>query len=130
MTTAYGPIGSPRGGEQRLHVPLVHGGRGGEHARADVAHAGELEQALQGAVLAVRAVQQRQDDVDVAELARHLAGLEHDHARAGRVAREQRPSCPSHRPTGSVPPVIASFSGSSAASTQRPSREMPIGTTS
>ena len=43
----------------------------------DVAHVGQLEQALQRAVLAERAVQQREDDVDLAEHARQLPGLEH-----------------------------------------------------
>ena len=38
-----------------------------EHARADVRHARELEQALHGAVLAERAVQDREDDVDIGE---------------------------------------------------------------
>ena len=51
-------------------------------------HAGELEQALDRAVLAVRAVQQREDDVDRAEHARRLAGLVHDQAARGRVAGE------------------------------------------
>ena len=47
---------------------LVHGhGRGG-HAAADVAHTSHLEEALDGAVLAVGAVQEREDDVDVAEV--------------------------------------------------------------
>ena len=46
--------------------------RGGEHAGADVADAGHLEQALDGAVLAPRAVQQREDDVDLAEGPRRL----------------------------------------------------------
>ena len=39
-----------------------------KHAGADVGDARELEEALQRAVLAVRAVQQRQDDVDLAQL--------------------------------------------------------------
>ena len=42
---------------------LVHADRGAEHARADVGDAGELERALDGAVLAVGAVQHRKDHV-------------------------------------------------------------------
>ena len=36
---------------------------------ADVRDPGQLEQPLQGAVLAVRTVQEREDDVDLSELA-------------------------------------------------------------
>ena len=43
-------------------------------AGADVGHAGELEQALDGAVLAERAVQDRKDDVDVSQGGRNGAG--------------------------------------------------------
>ena len=53
-------------GEQPLHHVLVHADRRAEHARADVGHAGELEQALHAAVLAHRPVQHREDDVDAA----------------------------------------------------------------
>ena len=49
----------------RLEQVLVHAERRGEHARADVRDARELEQALHGPVLAERAVQDREDDVDV-----------------------------------------------------------------
>ena len=57
-----------------LHVGLVHADRGGEHAGADVAHAGHLEHPLQGAVLAPRAVEQREDHVDLADDRRDLGG--------------------------------------------------------
>ena len=52
------------GGEQLLGELLVHARRAGQHTRADVRHAGQLEQALDGAVLAVRAVQHREHHVD------------------------------------------------------------------
>jgi hypothetical protein len=42
---------------------LVHAQGGGEHAAADVGQAEDLEQALEGAVLAVRAVQDREHEV-------------------------------------------------------------------
>ena len=50
----------------------------GEHAGADVADAGHLEHPLDGAVLAPRAVQQREDHVDLAERLRRLRRLVHD----------------------------------------------------
>jgi len=52
---------------QRLEDVLVHADRGGEHAGTDVRDTGELAEALHGAVLAERAVQDWQDDVDGAE---------------------------------------------------------------
>ena len=52
-------------GEDDLHHPLVHADRGGEHAGADVGDVGQLEQPLDRAVLAVGAVQHREDDVEV-----------------------------------------------------------------
>jgi hypothetical protein len=64
-------------GEDDLHVVLVHAGGGGEDARADVAHVGEVEEALERPVLTERTVQQREDDVDGAELPRRLTCLEH-----------------------------------------------------
>ena len=53
-----------------LEQILVHAERRAEHAGADVRHAGELEQPLHRAVLAERAVQDRQHDVDGAERGR------------------------------------------------------------
>ncbi len=50
-----------------LEQVLVHAERRGRYARADVRHAGELEQSLNGAVLAERPVQDRQRDVDRAQ---------------------------------------------------------------
>ena len=79
----------PEGGEDALHVLLVHADGGREHARADVGDTGEFEQALQGAVLAVGAVQHREDDVDLAECLGHGAGLGVDHLAAARVHRQQ-----------------------------------------
>ena len=57
--------GSPARREQHLHHRLVHADRRGEHAGADVRHVGQLEQPLDRAVLAVRSVQHRKDDVEV-----------------------------------------------------------------
>ena len=56
---------------------------------ADVADAGHLQQPLDGAVLAPRPVQQREDHVDLAERAGHGAGLVHDEL-AGPVLPGQR----------------------------------------
>jgi hypothetical protein len=63
---------------------LVHPDRGGENSGADVAHARHLQQALDGAVLTPRPVQQREDDVDLAELVRH----------GGRVVHHQLAAAP------------------------------------
>ena len=52
--------------EDGLHQRLVHADGAGGDATADVGQAGQLEHALQGAVLAVLAVDQREDDVDLA----------------------------------------------------------------
>ena len=60
------------GREDQLHVLLVHADRAGQHARADVRHPGHLQQSLDRAVLAVRAVQHRQHHVDLAEQVRDL----------------------------------------------------------
>ena len=59
--------GDPAVAENRLEEVLVHAQRRRGDARADVGHAGELEEALHRAVLAERAVQDRQHDVDLAE---------------------------------------------------------------
>ena len=104
--------------------------RGGEHAGADVPHAGHLEHALDGAVLAPRPVQQREDDVDLAEGPRRLAGLGDDQVGAA-LTRASAIGARSPSTLGSWSgPSIRSRSGSPDSSTQRPSVAMPIGTTS
>ena len=52
------------GGEHHLHRRLVHADGRRQHAGADVRHVRELEQALDRAVFAVRAVQHGKDDVE------------------------------------------------------------------
>ena len=52
------------GDQQLLGELLVHARRAGQHARPDVRHAGQFEQPLDGAVLAVGPVQHREDHVD------------------------------------------------------------------
>ena len=52
----------PWAAEHVLGQRLVHAQRRRQHAGADVGHAGQLEQALHGAVLAHRPVEQRQHD--------------------------------------------------------------------
>lgn len=47
-----------------LRQRLVHTGGGSRHARPDIGQTGQLQQALNGAVLAVFAVQDRENDVD------------------------------------------------------------------
>ena len=59
--------GDAGGVQQHLGVMLVHARGRGKHAAADVRHVHHLQQTLNGAVLAVRAVQHRQHRIDVAE---------------------------------------------------------------
>src|SRR5438876_1262148 len=66
--------GQAVGLEHRLHRRLVHPDGGGEHARADVGQIGELEEALDRAVLSVRAVEHDDDDVEAAQLDGEAAG--------------------------------------------------------
>ena len=54
----------PARGEHQFHRRLVHADGRGEHAGADVGDVRELEQALHGAVLAVRPVQHREHDIE------------------------------------------------------------------
>ena len=58
-----GHLRHARGGQHLLEDHLVHAQRGGEHARADVGHVEQLEQALERPVLAERPVQDREDGV-------------------------------------------------------------------
>ena len=51
-------------GHEQLHVLLVHAGRAGEHPGPRVPGPRHLQQALDRAVLAERAVQHREDDVE------------------------------------------------------------------
>ena len=102
-------------------MALVHRRSRREDAGSDVGDAGELQQPLQGAVLAVRAVQQREDDVDLTELLR--ARLPGSCTASPRCVGSplSTTEAPDSSTWGSAPPVMASFSGSSAASTHRPS---------
>ena len=99
-----------------LEEVLVHRERGAGDAGADVRDAGELEQSLDGAVLAERAVEDRQHDVDGAERGER-SGL------GGNGQRLRRTSRPQRRPG----PARAAAPGSSA---QRPSRPIATLTTS
>ncbi len=69
------PAGRPAWAISSLNIDLVHAQRGREHARADVGDVEALEQPLNGAVLAERAVQHREHHVDAVEPA---AGLHRD----------------------------------------------------
>ena len=65
-------------GEEALHHVLVHAGGGAEDAGADVGDAGQLKQALDGAVFAEGAVKDGEDDVERSALraghGRHQGG--------------------------------------------------------
>ena len=80
------------GGQHHLHVGLVHADSAGEHPCADVADARHLEHPLDGAVLAPGPVQEREDDVDLAEGLRGLRGLVHDEVGDLGVPRERHRS--------------------------------------
>ena len=104
--------------------------RRGQHAGADVADAGHLEHPLDGAVLAPRAVQHREDDVDLAEgLGRRLASETTRSVPPATRASATDARSPSTLGS-SVALAMRSRSGSPDSSTQRPSGAMPIGTTS
>src|SRR5688572_8897534 len=83
----------------------VHADRRGQHAAADVGQVGELEQALDGAVLAVGTVQDREDDVEAHALddgALAVAALERRLAVAGAIggavdAEERLVARPGHQ---------------------------------
>ena len=60
-TTRYGQTGRPRAANTTFITALSMPDRRSEHAAADVGDVGELEQALDRAVFAVRAVQDRKD---------------------------------------------------------------------
>jgi hypothetical protein len=131
--TTYGPTLQPEGGEHPLHVLLVLADGRGEHTRTDVRDTGELQEALEGAVLAVRAVQDGEDDVDLAERLGHRSGLAVDDFAVGGVDGEHHAALArlgEFLDVGVRRSVIAIRSGSSAVSAQRPSRVMPIGRTS
>jgi hypothetical protein len=78
------------GGEQLLGELLVHARRAGQHARPDVGHARELQEALDRAVFAVGAVEHREHDVDAREHLPRAAGLQHEQAAARRVAGQRQ----------------------------------------
>ena len=100
--------GMPVGREHLLGHGLVHAQRRAEHAAADVGHAGQLEQALHGAVLAQRAVQQREARRPARPVGRASAPAGSTAGRrstaARRAARRDRPPGPRPRrrpaPTG------------------------------
>ena len=133
-----GPGDDDAGGDRQagglqddLHEGLVHADRRGQHAGADVAHAGHLQQALEGAVLAPRAVQQREHHVDLADDRRHAAPARSTTRSVPVVGAHQRDRRPvavdlrAGRRRGS-----RAGCGSSASSTHRPSGAIPTGTTS
>ena len=103
---------------------LVHRRGGGEDPGADVGQPRHLEQPLDRAVLAVRAVQHREHDVEgdrVAAVERPVAAEVARRRRAPRAGRNAPPAARS-------PSIAKAWSASG--STQVPSRVMPIGTSS
>ncbi|CAH0319961.1 hypothetical protein SRABI128_04836 [Microbacterium sp. Bi128] len=73
LPVSHGDVGThvePGRFKDHLHEVLVHADGGRKHARAHVAGVGQFQEALDGAVFAEGPVQQREDDVDGAELLR------------------------------------------------------------
>ena len=64
------------GGEQPAHQRLVHAHRAPRDAGADVGGGAQLQQALQGAVLAVAPMHDREDDVHAGKVGGSLAAFE------------------------------------------------------
>ena len=89
----------------RLEDVLVHAERRGEHPGADVRNVRQLEQPLHSAVLAERAVQDRQDDVDDAEpLERAAVVRDRQRPRDGLPGPELPPAVAPDRDLGDVVP--------------------------
>ena len=63
------------GSQQHLRIVLVHASGGGEHTATHVRHVHHFEQTLDGAVLAIRAVQHRQHRVHMAKGGQRTVGL-------------------------------------------------------
>ena len=76
----------------RLEDVLVHRERRPEHPGADVRDPGQLEQALDGAVLAEGPVENREDDIHVTEGGRHLGGRHGQRLRDGAVTGAELPA--------------------------------------
>src|SRR5207247_5307192 len=75
-----------------LEEVLVHAERRRRDASADVGNPCELQEPLHGAVLAERAVQDRQDDVDGAERRGRVRGRNGQGLRDGTVPRAELPA--------------------------------------
>ena len=95
------------GGHHVLEDDLVHAQRGRQHAGADVRHVEQLEQALDGAVLAERAVQDGEDGVGVEHavpgLERHLRAVVRPTRRRARSSPEARRGPPPRAPRARTP---------------------------
>ena len=108
---------------------LVHADGAGQHPGADVAGAHHLEQALDGAVLAERPVQQGDRHVHRAQSLQRRR-LAYGQLRAAGSAHQHRVGASSVS-SGSRPSVTAKLAMRPGSTTiQRPDRVMPIPTTS
>ena len=127
--------GQPCLREEPLHHVLVHARGRAQHARADVGDARQLEQSLNGAVLAEGAVQHRKDHIERA------FGRRRPWRAPGWRSSVGMPSCNSFAPgvvAGSPARSRRSSAGVAlleqavriARASQRPSLVMPMGTTS
>ena len=129
VTVTHGDTGTPAACEHDLHEVLVHAQRGVEHPAAGVRDAERVEEALDRAVLAVQAVQDRQDDVHGAELVDRAVGATHAQRPVGAAFGPERRACRCRRPRAAASASSANLSGSSSSRTKTPSRVMPTGIT-
>ena len=85
-STAYGPTGMPSAAASFLVNSLSMAAAEAKTLAPTYGHAGHLQQALDGAVLAVRAVQRREDHVDAPSARGAVGRVEHHQPARGRVA--------------------------------------------
>src|SRR5690606_13376299 len=118
------------GGGEPLGELLVHGGGGGQHARPHVRDPGHLQEALDGAVLPVPAVQHREDTSTSPNARTPPTGSSATHPRPGSAGSIRAPSPPAVTSGSSRPRMASVAASASRAGTHRPCRVVPIGTTS
>ena len=92
-STTRSPTGRPSARQQLLRELLVHARGAGQHPGPDVGQAGHLQQPLDRAVLAERAVQHGEHDVHAGEHLARAARLEDDQPGARRVAGQHQRRC-------------------------------------
>ncbi len=114
--------------ERDLHEVLVHAECGVEDPTARVRDLQRVEEALDGAVLAVRSMQDRQHHVDLSQPLDGAVRL-HDAQRAVTARSGQSTRVPLSTTSGRCAASSGNFAGSSSSRTNAPSRVIPTGIT-